>query len=60
MLKRRYDGTYHHITRDHLYRYVSEFADRHNIRYNDIIEMMDQIAIGMMSQHLRYDDLFNI
>ena len=32
MLKRGYVGTYHRMSREHLGRYVDEFADRHDLR----------------------------
>ena len=32
MLKRGYHGTFHHMSPEHLHRYVNEFAGRHNIR----------------------------
>ena len=38
MLKRGYHGTYHHMTVDHLDRYVTEFAGRHNNREADTLD----------------------
>ena len=32
LLKRGYHGTFHHLSAKHLYRYVREFAGRHNRR----------------------------
>ena len=32
MLKRGYQGTFHHLSAKHLNRYVGEFAGRHNVR----------------------------
>ena len=31
MVRRGYDGVYHHISEDHLHRYINEFAGRHNV-----------------------------
>lgn len=57
MLKRGYQGTYHHMSEKHLQRYVSEFARRHNIREADTIEQMGEIVAGMIGQRLMYKDL---
>ncbi|MBD3251831.1 hypothetical protein GF380_05280 [Candidatus Uhrbacteria bacterium] len=32
MFKRGYNGTYHHMSKKHLQRYVDEFAYRWNVR----------------------------
>ena len=32
MVRRGYDGTFHHVSAEHLDRYVNEFAGRHNVR----------------------------
>ena len=40
MMRRGYDGTCPHLSADHLHRYVSKFAGRHNIRDMDTIDMM--------------------
>ncbi len=57
MLKRGYHGTYHHMSRQHLFRYVSEFAMRHNIRRYDTTLQLGVIARKMEGQKLRYQDL---
>lgn len=57
MVKRGYDGTFHHLSEQHLHRYVNEFAGRHNIRELDTIEMMGVMAEGMAGQRLTYRDL---
>ena len=59
MMKRGYDGVYHHISEDHLYRYVNEFADRHNIRNMNTVEMMGAMAERMVGSRLRYMDLID-
>ena len=57
MLKRAHKGTFHKISSQHLQRYVSEFAGRHNIREFDTLEQMAYIASGMEQSQLRYKEL---
>ena len=57
MLKRGYQGTYHHMSPKHLDRYVTEFAGRHNDRERDTIAQMTGIAQGMVGKRLKYRDL---
>ena len=57
MLKRGYQGTFHHFSEKHLDRYVAEFAARHNDREADTIDMMAHLAQGMIGKRLRYKDL---
>ena len=57
LLKRGYHGTYHHMSRKHLGRYVTEFSGRHNERSLDTIDQMQSIVDGMVGKRLRYRDL---
>ncbi len=57
MLKRGHDGTFHHLSPQHLGRYVNEFANRHNVRRYDTIVQMRLIARRMLGKRLRYADL---
>ena len=57
MLKRGYQGIYHHMSPKHLNRYVSEFAGRQNIRPKDTIEQMKIVVEDMDGKRLRYKDL---
>ena len=57
LLKRGYHGTYHHMSRKHLYRYIKEFAGRHNARGLDTIDQMRYIAMGLNGRRLKYNDL---
>ena len=57
MVRRGYDGVYHHISEDHLHRYINEFAGRHNVRSMDTIDMMGQVAENMIGQRLTYQAL---
>ena len=57
MVRRGYDGVFHHISEDHLHRYINEFAGRHNVRELDTIDMMGSVAEGMTGHRLTYQDL---
>ena len=57
MLKRGYQGTFHHFSEKHLDRYVNEFAGRHNDREADTIDMMGNAAQGMVGKRVLYRDL---
>ncbi len=57
MLKRGYQGTFHHFSGKHLDRYVGEFAGRHNDREADTIDMMGHMAKGLEGKRLPYRDL---
>ena len=57
MLKRGYQGTFHHFSEKHLDRYVTEFSGRHNDRERDTIDQMSHIAEGMVGKRLKYKDL---
>ena len=57
MLKRAYQGVYHHISRKHLHRYVGEFASRHNLRPPDTVDQMSTLARGMIGKRLTYAEL---
>ncbi len=57
LLKRGYYGTYDHLSRKHLQRYVNEFAGRHNIREQDTADQMAVTAKGFISKRLRYREL---
>ena len=57
LLKRGFNGTFHHIFPQHLHRYVNEFAGRHNIRDLATLAQMTVIAQGMVGKRLKYRDL---
>ena len=57
LLKRGYHGTYHHMSPEHLFRYVNEFSGRHNQRPLDTDKQMAAIARGMVGRRLRYREL---
>ena len=56
-LKRGYHGVYNHTSPKHLYRYVTEYAGRHNERPNDTIDQIKATITGMEGKRLRYRDL---
>ncbi|MYI61529.1 MAG: IS1595 family transposase [Gemmatimonadetes bacterium] len=53
-LKRGYHGTFHHVSPEHLHRYVAEFAGRHSRRRLDTADMMAATVEGMEGKHLPY------
>ena len=57
MFKRGYHGTFHHLSAKHLFRYVAEFAGRHNVRDLDTIVQMTVLARGMVGKRLKYREL---
>lgn len=57
MLKRGYDGTFHHFNPKRTDRYVNEFSGRHNIRDLDTVDQMGSVATGMAGKVLRFRDL---
>lgn len=57
MLKRGYQGTFHHMSEKHLSRYIVEFAGRHKIRELDTVVQMSALARGMVGKRLMYRDL---
>ena len=57
MLKRGYNGTFHHFSEKHLDRYVGEFAGRHNDREADTIDMMGAMVTSLEGKYLPYRDL---
>ena len=57
MLKRGYVGVYHHMSPEHLDRYVGEFEGRHNARSNNTIDQMAGMVRGAEGKRLNYVDL---
>lgn len=57
MFKKGFHGTFHHVSRKHLQRYLAEFSTRHNLRPLDTIDMMKAMSDGMDQKRLRYKDL---
>ena len=59
LLKRGYNGTFHHFSAKHLHRYVNEFANRHNLREHDTEKLMQEIFASMLGKRLMYKDLIS-
>ena len=59
MVWRGYDGVFHHISEEHLHRYINEFAGRHNVRDLDTIDMMGSVAESMTGHRLTYQALIS-
>ena len=57
MLKRAHMGTFHKLSKQHLDRYVAEFAGRHNMRTKDTLAQLEEIVRRMEGKQLRYKDL---
>ena len=57
MLKRGYQGTFHHFSEKHMDRYIGEFAGRHNVRPHDTIDQMSAMVEGMVGRRLTYRSL---
>ncbi|MYH57343.1 MAG: IS1595 family transposase [Boseongicola sp. SB0675_bin_26] len=57
LFKRGYHGTFHHISDQHLDRYVAEFEGRNNIRDMDTIDQMAFLARAIVGRRIKYDDL---
>ena len=57
MLKRGYYRMYHKISVKRLYRYVNEFAGRHNIREHDTLNQIRAIVHGMAGKRRTYKQL---
>lgn len=54
LLKRGYYGIHHSMSKKHLIRYVTEFAERQNQRKNDVIDQMCSFADNMSNIQLPY------
>ena len=47
-------GVFHHLSKKHLHRYVSEFAERLNMKALDTIDMMKTTVMNMVGKRLTY------
>ena len=57
VLQRAHKGTFHKLSPKHLHRYIAEFTAKHNIRGEDTIAIMQNVAIRMIGKRLMYRDL---
>ena len=56
-LKRSINGTYHHMSKKHLQRYVNQFCAKHNLRDRDTKHQMEHVVAAMVGKRLMYRDL---
>ena len=56
-VKRAYVGTFHHISIQHLERYVTEFAGKHNVRDLTITAALSTLVTHLVGKSLSYRDL---
>ena len=54
LFKRGYYGTYHHMSVQHLGRYLREFGGRHNVRKADTEAQMEGLARGLGGRALTW------
>ena len=57
MRKRAHMGTFHRLLKEHLRRYVAEFAGRHNMRELGTLAQMELVADRSIGARPRYKDL---
>lgn len=57
LLKRGYIGVYHHMSEEHLHRYVNEFSYRHTTKNTDMTDCMGRTIDGMIGRKLSYKEL---
>ena len=54
LLKRGLHGAYHHVSPEHLHRYLSEFDFRYNARHTDDTARTDLALLGIGGKRLMY------
>ena len=54
MLKRGYNGVYHHFSPKHLPRYINEFSGRHNSRPLDTEDQISELVRQSVGKYLSY------
>ena len=56
LLKRGINGVYHHVSREHLHRYLAEFNFRYNQRKVDVNKRTISAIAGFEGKRLTYKD----
>lgn len=60
LLKRGYNGIYHHMSPKHLHRYVNEFSFRHNTAESGTMAFIDMTIEKMINRRLTYKELIHV
>lgn len=60
LLKRGYNGIYHHMSPRHLHRYINEFSFRHNTAKAGTMAFIDMTIEKMINRRLTYKELIHV
>jgi hypothetical protein len=58
MFSRALMGSFHHVSRKHLHRYLSEFESRFNSRREDLGHFLDRVLVQAEGRQLSHGALF--